>query len=172
MPLIVRSSTASRPKRSTSRRANWWAKSWRLKRMRSCTRATLWRALVHWGVPLSALASRRCALASAFSSARKKRGLAICSPLDNVAIFGSHRLQPLRHPFGIAMLAAMADLRATSHRIPRSLGPFDFGARGHIYKSFRICSAIRLAGPIPFGFPTQNRNSNNAEFFEFFSVRD
>ena len=48
------------------------------------------------------------------------------------------------------MLAAMADLRATGHRIPRSLGPFDSGACGHIYKSFRICSAIRLAGPIPY----------------------
>ena len=46
--------------------------------------------------------------------------------------FGPHRLQPLRHPFGIAMLAAMADLRATGHRIPRSLSPFDFGACGHI----------------------------------------
>lgn len=36
-----------------------------------------------------------------------------------------HRSQTQRQAFGIAVLAAGADLRATRHRIPRRLCPFD-----------------------------------------------
>ena len=47
------------------------------------------------------------------------------------AILAAHRLEPLRHALGIAMLAALADLRATRHRVPRHLGPFDVRFRRH-----------------------------------------
>ena len=48
----------------------------------------------------------------------------------------SHRLQSLRQPFGVAILAAGADLRATRHRIPRRLRPFDVRTISHIENLF------------------------------------
>ncbi len=53
--------------------------------MRSCTLETGFRRFLLCGVPFSSLLSRRCTEASAFCSVRKKRGLAICSPVLRVA---------------------------------------------------------------------------------------
>ena len=39
--------------------------------------------------------------------------------------FNAHRLEPCRHSLGVAMLAAVADLRAARYRVPGGLGPFD-----------------------------------------------
>ena len=47
-----------------------------------------------------------------------------------------HRLQPLRHALGVAVLAARADLVAARDRVPRRLGPLDAGAVRHQRTSF------------------------------------
>ena len=39
--------------------------------------------------------------------------------------FNAHRLEPCRHSLSVAMLAAVADLRAARHRVPGGFGPFD-----------------------------------------------
>ena len=39
--------------------------------------------------------------------------------------FNAHRVEPCRHSLGVAMLAAVADLRTARHRVPGGLGPFD-----------------------------------------------
>lgn len=46
--------------------------------------------------------------------------------IEPVPVFvNPHCLEPGGHALGVAMLAAVADLRAARHRVPRSLGPFD-----------------------------------------------
>ena len=53
---------------------------------------------------------------------------------DGEAIFVgrlAHRLQAVRHAFGIAVLAAGTDLGATGHGVPGGFGPFDGGFGGH-----------------------------------------
>ena len=37
----------------------------------------------------------------------------------------SHRLQAMCETFGVAELASGADLRASGHRVPRRIGPFN-----------------------------------------------
>ena len=84
----------------------------------------------------------------------------------------AHGSQAPGHAFRIAVLAPVANLGAARHRVPGGFGPFDCGAGGHGYRCSRIYLAIPFAGPIPRACPTQNRNSNNAEFLEFFSGLD
>jgi len=43
----------------------------------------------------------------------------------------SHGLQAVRESLRVAMLTAWANLVATRHRVPRRVGPFDWGVRGH-----------------------------------------
>ena len=62
--------------------------------------------------------------------------------------------------------------RATGDRIPCRLGPFDTGSGRHRYIPCRICSAMRFARTMPFGFPTQNMNSNRRDPVEFTSGLD
>src|SRR5258708_17542786 len=83
--LTDRSSTGIRSKALTIWRLCWWVKSPRRHVVRSYTRATTLRRSAHSGVPFSAVERRRCALASAFSSWRKKRGLATSPPVLSVA---------------------------------------------------------------------------------------
>ena len=45
--------------------------------------------------------------------------------------FVPHGLEPESHPFGIAMLAAGANLAAAGYRVPSRLGPFDVGFPAH-----------------------------------------
>src|SRR5579864_5717917 len=39
--------------------------------------------------------------------------------------------EPLREALGVAVIAASADFRATRHRVPRRVGPFDLRSRCH-----------------------------------------
>ncbi len=48
----------------------------------------------------------------------------------------THRLEPQRHAFGVAMRAAGTDLIATGERIPGGFSPLDTGAR---HSSLRSC---------------------------------
>ena len=65
-----------------------------------------------------------------------------------------HRLQALRHPLGVAVLAARADLRAARHRVPRRLGPLDRGPLRHQPTVLSRCVAILSAMGAPFSFET------------------
>src|SRR5829696_7295726 len=70
------------------RRLCWCEKSLLRHPIRSCTRATtmrLFRRSGVSGVPFACLEKRRCTLAKAFSSTRKKRGFSICCPAERVA---------------------------------------------------------------------------------------
>src|SRR5215203_6199309 len=70
------------------RRLCWCEKSFLRHPIRSCTRATtlrLFRRSGVSGVPFACLERRRCTLARAFSSTRKKRGFSICCPVESVA---------------------------------------------------------------------------------------
>ena len=43
----------------------------------------------------------------------------------------SHSSEPVSHALRIAMRAPLADLRATCHRVPSHLGPFNMSLSGH-----------------------------------------
>ena len=88
-------SVATKPYLLTTFRASWWTKLCRLLRIRSCTLATVLRAFSRFfGDAFFTLSHLRCALASAFSSLRKKRGLAIFSLSENTAKLSSPTSMP------------------------------------------------------------------------------
>src|SRR4051812_26553012 len=64
----------------------------------------------------------------AWRSPSKRNGQRIVmeSQLEAVAVVRfPHRLKPYRHPLGVTIFAARADLCAPRHRVPRCLGPLD-----------------------------------------------
>ncbi|CBE68356.1 protein of unknown function [Candidatus Methylomirabilis oxygeniifera] len=54
----------------------------------------------------------------------------------------------MRQPLRIAMLASWADLRATCHRIPGRVGPFNARPLGHSY----FLQQIKLRRAVSLGF--------------------
>lgn len=61
-----------------------------------------------------------------FETGRSKRQVE--PRLERVAL---HAAKPFREPFRIAVVATRADFRAARDRIPRRVGPFDFGGLRH-----------------------------------------
>jgi hypothetical protein len=91
-----------------------------------------------------------------FPPKRNRQGLRLQRKPETVDVLRlTHCLEPERHPFGVAELAAGADLCAAGNRVPRCLGPFNGRAVSHcaslptirLSPYFRLlkCRASRIA---------------------------
>ena len=59
-------------------------------------------------------------------------GVLVQGQLEGIPVVGgAHGLQPFRHAFGIAVLAAGADLGASGEWVPSGFGPLYGGLGGH-----------------------------------------
>ena len=86
---------------------------------------------------------------------RQLEHLGLERELESVPVVGlTHGLEALRHPRGVAVFAARADLCAASHGVPGRFRPLDARALGHQRTALSRWFAIRSATSAPRGLPT------------------
>src|SRR5438132_356654 len=83
--------------------------------------------------------------------------------------FHPHGLETFSHSLCVAVLAALADLRAACHRVPGQLGPLNLRSRRHSYFPMISCAILTAVGA-PFGLPAAKQNRYSGVFLEFLSA--